>query len=275
MRQTEEGELLAKKLETALLLSFALWLNAPMAIAVQSSCPEYFFDGQAPEITNPKLAQKTSHLCNPGYSVLYSALAKDPLTSAEHLTRRGLAQGRAIVRQDHFRADTRIPIGSRSELTDYKGTIFDRGHNFPFRDADTDSAADASFLLTNIVPQSRIMNRGVWEQIEAATRHLANQLGEIFVVTGSLFQPDSNGKIQAIGRNRVLVPSHMFKAIYSPSTQTAAAYLCPNTDTGTPSIISLQDLERYAGINLFPGVNQDVKARAMTLPEPRPYKDRR
>ncbi|NCW86360.1 MAG: hypothetical protein EBV69_09840 [Oxalobacteraceae bacterium] len=68
---------------------------------------------------------------------------------------------------------------------------------------------------------------------------------------------------------RVLVPTHVFKAVLDPATLEAAAWLAPNNDSGEYQVTSIDSLERRIGFKLFPKLPESAKQRAMELPEPR------
>src|SRR4030042_53848 len=58
-----------------------------------------------------------------------------------------------IERTDDFRPDNSIPNGARSELSDYSGSGFDRGHMAPAGDMTRSTKVmSESFLLSNMVP---------------------------------------------------------------------------------------------------------------------------
>ncbi len=84
-------------------------------------------------------------------------------------------------------------------------------------------------------------------------------------MTGPVFEGE---KIERIN-GRVLVPTHVFKAVLDPSKQEAAAWLAPNDDSGDYQVISIAVLERRIGFNVFPKLPEAAKQRAMELPEPR------
>jgi endonuclease G len=89
--------------------------------------------------------------------------------------------------------------------------------------------------------------------------------GELYVITGPVFEGE---KIERIN-GRVLVPTHVFKAVLDPSKQEAAAWLAPNDDSGDYQAISIAALERRIGLNLFPKLPDAAKQHVMELPEPR------
>jgi endonuclease G len=88
---------------------------------------------------------------------------------------------------------------------------------------------------------------------------------EVFVVTGPIYP--SNADLKQIG-NGVLVPPLIFKAIYIPSENAAAAYIAPNTSEKKFDRVSLADLKARADIDVFPQLPQDVKTTAFALPSP-------
>jgi endonuclease G len=122
-----------------------------------------------------------------------------------------------------------------------------------------------SFSLANIVPQNRQNNQLLWAAIESATRHLVQQRGELYVVTGPLFEGEQINRIN----NRVFIPTHIFKAVYDPQAKEAAAWLAPNVEGNAYQVMSVAELEKRIHINLFPAIPDSVKSRTMTLPEPR------
>ena len=119
-----------------------------------------------------------------------------------------------------------------------------------------------SFSLANIVPQNPVNNRSTWRDIESRTRYLAIKHNRIYVVTGVAFISNRVKKIN----NNILVPSHLYKAIYIPSLQQAGVYFVPNDDSQRVEIISLDELAVRIGVDAMPGLSGKVQKTAMTLP---------
>ena len=245
----------------ALLLAASVW-------AASSACPDHFAGGQAPDILNQKLAVKTKELCNIGFAELHSGVTRTPLYSAEHLTVEHLLQGRGLKRLNSFHPEDRLPASDRAELSDYARSGYDRGHIAPSGDMFSSESQHESFSLANMIPQEPSINRGVWERIESGVRRMAKGKGELFVVTGPLFQGDKLDRIAG----RVLVPTAIFKAVYDPNRQEAGAYLVGNVVGATPRIMSIAELNEITGLDIFPAVSSRVKSRAMRLPVPKPRK---
>ncbi|WP_253188268.1 DNA/RNA non-specific endonuclease [Leptolyngbya sp. 'hensonii'] len=90
-------------------------------------------------------------------------------------------------RQDDFRADTTLPSSFyRVSGSDYSGSGFDRGHMTPSADR-TSSVTNnsATFLMTNMIPQSPDNNQGVWANLEDYARTLVGQGKELYIISGA------------------------------------------------------------------------------------------
>lgn len=226
------------------------------------SCADHFVDGQAPRITNPKLGQETEALCFNVFSVLHSGVTRTPLWSAEHLQAQNIAAAQELSRENSFHPEARLPADERAELSDYARSGFDRGHMAPNGDMpDRDSQHD-SFSLANIVPQDGENNRNLWAGIEGAVRKMAKKEGDLYVVTGPAFLGSDLRKI-----GNVLVPTHLYKLVYSPRQRAGAAWFVENKADARANVIPIPELERIIGINLLPALSDADKARMLALPE--------
>jgi endonuclease G, mitochondrial len=88
------------------------------------------------------------------FVICHSATLKIPLWVGYMLTANDL-NGPA-PRVNSFRRDTELPANERSELGDYAGSGYDRGHMAPAEDFDrSKQAMRTSFLLSNMAPQCR------------------------------------------------------------------------------------------------------------------------
>ena len=96
-------------------------------------------------------------------------------------------------------------------------------------------------------------------------RRLAEQEGELFLVTGPAFAGE---ELKSIGPDGVLVPSSTWKAVYDPWAGGAGVYVCRNTAKPTCVVTSVSALVQAVGIDPFPTLSPSVKATAMALPQP-------
>lgn len=227
-----------------------------------TQCSQSFYGSIYPEFTNPKLSNKTQALCMDGFAVMYSGVSRTPLWSAEYLDRNRLQQAKEIDREDSFHEESRLPTSARASLSDYSGSGYDRGHLAPNADMANRSQQYDSFSLANIAPQSPRNNRYIWRNIESATRYLTQQYGEVYTITGVAF----TGKKTKQLADRVLVPSHFFKAVYIPAINQAGVYYAPNDESERIEVISVDELATEIGIDVLPVLDAKTKAQAFELP---------
>jgi endonuclease G len=249
----------------------ATFLGALLAAgaAHAASCPDHYLDGRAPEIRNPKLAAATRELCYSEFGVMHSGVTRTALWSAEHLAPAQLEAAEDLDRDNAFHPEPRLPRGQRAELSDYARSGFDRGHLAPNGDMPDRRAQRESFSLANMVPQDRDHNRHIWAPIEGAVRKMAKKEGALYVITGPAFLGTS---LRRVGN--VLVPTHLYKVVYSPRQKAAAAWFVENRSEAPIHVIPVAELERIVGIEFLPTLSNREKERMLHLPKIRQRKTR-
>ncbi len=113
-------------------------------------------------------------------------------------------------RQDDFRSDPSLPEGWEKVTTsDYTNSGYDRGHMAPSADR-TANVEDnsATFLMTNIVPQTAKNNRGVWKDLEEYCRDLVEEGKELYITAGVYGQQKKFGDDP-----KITAPSSVWKVI--------------------------------------------------------------
>lgn len=235
-----------------LIAVFALFSASTSLFAGEfSNCPQNFYKGYYPTVLNGDIPGNRRALCFDGFAVLHSGISKTPVYSAEYITRSSMALADAVPRIDKFYEEARLPSADRAKLTDYKGSGWDRGHMFAAASAPTANSNAQSFSLSNMVPQSAKLNRGIWaKSVEAATRKYAERASNgVYVITGPVYV----NPIYTIGSGKVWVPSSVFKLVYDPALNKAWAHLLPNLDSATMrKPITYQELVRQTGIEFLP-----------------------
>lgn len=108
-----------------------------------------------------------------------------------------------------FAPDASLPAGWYQVLPeDYSGSGYDRGHTCPSGDRTrTQPDNDATYLMTNIMPQLPANNQGPWVDLENYCRTLANQGNEVYIIAGG------HGNIGTIANGRVVVPQVTWKVV--------------------------------------------------------------
>lgn len=115
----------------------------------------------------------------------------------------------SVDRQNNFRPDSLLPPGwERVTPSAYSGSGYDKGHVVPSGDR-TRNVEDnsATFLMTNMIPQTPDNNRHTWEGLESYCRELVNQGKELYIIAGPL---DSQGKPL---KGKVTIPRTTWKVV--------------------------------------------------------------
>lgn len=232
-------------------------------------CPSHYVDGRLPQIANPKMNASTTELCYGVFGVMHSGITRTPLWSAEHLTADNLAAAKTLSRENSFHAEPRLPPRARAELDDYARSGYDRGHMAPNGDMPDRETQRESFTLANMVPQDAENNRHLWAGIEAVVRKQAQKEGDLYVITGPAF---IGGNLQKVGN--VLVPTHLYKVVYSPRQRAGAAFFVENRADATYETMTVAKLESRVGINLLPSLSAGQKNTLLRLPYVKQRKDR-
>jgi endonuclease G len=213
------------------------------------------------EIPGKLKDRKEQTITHVGYTVSYNADWKIPNWVAYELTK-SEAEG-DIPRSNHFVPDPAVPYESSATTNDYKNSGWDRGHMAPAADMKwSKQAMKESFYLSNICPQNRNLNSGIWKDLEEQVRALALQKGNIYVVCG----PIVSDKPKTIGTNKVAVPDAFFKVLLQNEERewSAIAFLFPN-ESGRKLLstyaMSVDELENMTGIDFFPALPDNIEEK--------------
>ena len=137
--------------------------------------------------------------------------------------------------------------------TDYEDIVFDRGHLNPAA-YHCDAARNATFTLTNCVPQDPHFNRHIWNNLEAESKKLMKDMCHSVLGARSYFVTG------AVPRNRMIpnpfpvtIPSYMWtaacydtsKAINPEDTKKgfSFAYYGNNTISARPEALTVAELD--------------------------------
>ncbi|MEL7120860.1 MAG: DNA/RNA non-specific endonuclease [Bacteroidota bacterium] len=160
-----------------------------------------------------------------------------------------------VDRPDYFNPDPKVRSTS-AEWEDYKNSGYDRGHLVPAADmAFSEEAIKETFYMSNISPQSRNFNQGIWRELEELTRSWAKKYDELYVVSGPVFTQPIKGKIGKA--TKVSVPAAYFKVlldIKDPEYK-GIAFVLPNEVSYDPLYkfaMSIDEAEEVTGLNFFP-----------------------
>src|SRR5262245_41667292 len=143
-----------------------------------------------------------------------------------------------------FSPDPLLPSGFAKVTSHvYDGSGFDRGHQCPAKDRSaTQKDCDATFHMTNVVPQSPNSNQRGWEKLESYCRDLVLKEGRtLYIVCGpaGVGGEGKNGRAETVGKGRVevTVPANVWKAVLVLPSATAE----PRRNTRLIAIIMPND----------------------------------
>ncbi len=170
-------------------------------------------------------------LVRPQYVISYDTTHKVPNWTSWTLDATWLG---AATRATSFHTDPLLPTGTpQARDTDYTNSGFDRGHLCPSADRTiTDADNNATFFLTNVVPQTHASNAGPWLDLEDEARRLARAGKQLLIIAGPIYGVTP----QAIGSG-VSVPLSMFKVLVVTSGDATPASLRATTTMVYAAII--------------------------------------
>jgi endonuclease G, mitochondrial len=122
-----------------------------------------------------------------------------------------------IDRCKSFTPDTTLPTGFvRVVPNDYTSSGFSRGHMTRSLERSTNERDNcATFLMTNIVPQTQDNNAGPWLELENLSLELARSGKELYIIAGphGVGGTGLMGKKEKIGNGKVTVPESLWKIV--------------------------------------------------------------
>jgi endonuclease G, mitochondrial len=159
---------------------------------------------------NPSGAKKNNFdnylLINRSFALSYNNRKGTANWAAWRITKSDLGEA---DRQNDFRSDERLPAGFvRIKSSDYTRSGYDRGHLVPSADRTrTPDLNSATFLMTNIIPQTPDLNRVTWEGLESYARRLVDRTNlDLYVIAGVY------GEKKTLKR-KLTVPANVWKII--------------------------------------------------------------
>ncbi len=207
-------------------------------------------------------------LDKPQYALSYSATKGTANWVSWRLTQADLGPvGRC---EAGFSLDPSLPATLTAiETNDYRRSGYDRGHLIPSGDRTANTLDNcATFVMTNIVPQTPENNRGTWADLEEYSRDLVKQGKELYIVAGP------SGQQKRIA-GQITVPTQLWKVILvldqpgsglqgiTPSTQVIAVVI-PNRKRLNRNwqsyITSVDRVEQLTGYDFFSAVSLPIQS---------------
>ena len=146
-----------------------------------------------------------------------------------------------------------------ADWRNYRGSGYDRGHLCPAGDRRfSEYAYNETFYTSNISPQDRDFNAGIWNRLEQQTRYWCKKYGDLIVITGGVLKPG----LEEIGDEDVDVPEAFYKIIIRNQKRNPEilCFLIPNRESNQSLqyfLISIDALEEKTGLDFFEQQSDD------------------
>ncbi len=199
------------------------------------------------------------------YSLDYNEDTEQCNWVAYRLTKKSLAV-KNVKRAKKFNYDSDISTRSASH-SDYTHSGYTRGHMAPAGDmAFNEVAMTESFLMSNMSPQTRGCNGGIWKELEENVRDWAFSNGELIIVSGPIFYSKNPKKIGK--KTKVSIPDAFYKIILDNEgrDKKSIAFIIPNYTEEAPLedyAVTIDEVEQKTKIDFFPDYFESNQTEAV------------
>ncbi|TLF46954.1 DNA/RNA non-specific endonuclease [Maribacter aurantiacus] len=144
-----------------------------------------------------------------------------------------------------------------ADWRNYRGSGYDRGHLCPAGDRRfSEQAYNETFYTSNISPQDKDFNAGVWNRLEMQIRQWTKRYGKVIVITGGVLEPG----LQEIGEEAVDVPKKFYKIVARKEGDRLKilGFLIPGVEQQRPLesfCVAVDSIESLTGIDFFKELN--------------------
>lgn len=170
-----------------------------------------------------------------------------------------------FIRKNNFKRpffvdDPKVKTSS-ADWRNFKNSGYDKGHLCPAGDMQFNiNAYNDTFYTSNVSPQLRAFNGGIWNRLEQKVRYWAEIYDGVYVVTGGVL----NTSLNTIGREQVAVPDFFYKIVLNRSKGNfkVIAFLMPNKKSEKPLydfVVSVDSIEKMTGIDFFPALDDKIE----------------
>ena len=218
--------------------------------------PSTYSTTEAPVISNgfPQELYPSSSTGEIVHHSYYSLSYKEPFEQAEWVAYE--------LKEEHLTYDDRKRpyfiedpwVKSKSaDWRNYKGSGYDRGHLCPAGDRRfSEMAYNETFYTSNISPQDREFNAGIWNRLEMKVRFWAKNYNHLYVITGGILEDG----LEEIGQEDVDVPKYFYKVIAKKRANEwdVLGFIIPNREQSRPLqdfTVPIDQIEKRTGIDFF------------------------
>lgn len=184
---------------------------------------------------------------------------------------------------DPFQPDPDLEPGERTELQDYYGIPYQRGHICASSDRlNSRDANEQTFYLSNIMPQTSALNEGIWNDMETQVQAWGRNdkfRRTMYVIKGGTIDEKN---IKTTTSSGLIVPKYFFMALLCEDNDGkfhAMGFWVEHTSQthkGEPLqgyAVNIDRLESLTGIDFFCNLPDDIEqqVQSTTLEEIKQY----
>ncbi|WP_281635712.1 DNA/RNA non-specific endonuclease [Flavobacterium marginilacus] len=194
------------------------------------------------------------------YFLSYSEEHEQAEWTAYYLT--GKSQYEHHYERPYFKQDPLIDTES-AHWRNYKDTGYDKGHLVPAADMKfSKEAYTETFYTSNVSPQNRDFNAGIWNRLEQKVRYWADKYTALFIVTGSILHDN----LLTIGDEEVSVPHYFFKIAVRVENNSLnmISFLVPNEKSDLPLYKfakTIDEIEQITGIDFNQKLSEKIEEK--------------
>ena len=206
-------------------------------------------------------------LVNQGYVSGYDAGIQDPRWVETRFF--AVTNPTSAGRPGEFSTDERIEPQYQVNTHYWTDTGYDRGHMAPNWGVSICYGRQAqieTFLLTNVIPQSPALNRGLWETLEKIiSNDYAERFGQVWIICGPIFGTN----LGTLKDGKVLIPDRCYKIVLRVDRNGSPHALAFEMPQYLPWVhqqqallqflTSIAKIEQDAGIGFFPDLPEPLK----------------
>lgn len=159
----------------------------------------------------------------------------------------------------YFSQDPLVDTDS-AHWKNYKDSGFDKGHLVPAADMKfSEEAYNETFYTSNVAPQNKAFNAGVWNRLEQKIRYWADKYTALFIVTGSIL----HDSLVTIGEEEVSVPDYFFKIVVRVQNGglVMIPFLVPNKKSDLPLYTfatTIEEIEQITKIDFNQKLSEKI-----------------
>jgi len=152
----------------------------------------------------------------------------------------------------YFIEDPKVRTKS-ADWKNYKGSGYDRGHLLPAGDRRfSEQAYNETFYTSNISPQDKYFNAGIWNRLEKKVRYWCKKYGDLIIITGGVLDND----LVEIGEEDVDVPDAFYKVVFRKKGDKVwvLAFLIPakeSQESLQKFLVPIDVVEESTGLDFF------------------------